>query len=89
MAGERAGRTVSKAQTGDAEARNSGEVACLPLIDRGIFLCSVDEGELLLKGHLAEQFIDAGIAGYDRDGLRAGASHTECKRRRSRDQATE
>ncbi len=70
MAREHAGRSVGEAQAGNAEARNAGEISGLSLVDGGIFLRAVDEGELFLERHLAEKFVDAGVAGDHGDGLR-------------------
>ena len=54
MAGEHAGRSVRKAKAGNVETRNAGEVSGLSLVDGGIFLGAVDQGELLFERHLAE-----------------------------------
>ncbi len=78
MAGEHAGRAVGKAEAGDAEARNAGEVAGLALIDGGIFLGAVDEGQFFFERHLAEQLVDAGVAGDDGNGLREREGRAKC-----------
>jgi hypothetical protein len=83
MARENTGRSVGKAEAGNVKARNAGEISGLSLIDGGIFFGAVDEGELFLERHLAEELVDAGIAGDDGDGLRRGASggnNKECER---------
>ena len=59
MAREHARRSVGKAKTGDVETRNAGEVSGLSLVDGGIFLRAVDEGELFFERHLAEKLVDA------------------------------
>jgi len=83
MARENAWRSVGEAKAGDVEARNAGEISGLSLIDGGIFFGAVDEGEFFLQRHLAEELVDAGIAGDDGDGLRRCASdgdNKECER---------
>ena len=62
MAGEHSGRAVGEAQPGNAEPRNSGEIAGLALVDLGIFLRAMDQRQLLLERHLAEQLVDARVA---------------------------
>ena len=46
------GRSVRKAKTGNVEPRNAGEVTGLSLIDCGVFVGAVDQGELLFERHL-------------------------------------
>ena len=85
MAGEHAGRAVSKTEAGDAEARDAGEEAGLALIDGGIFLGAVDEGQFFFERHLAEEFVDAGVSGDDGNGLceREGRAKCGCGERGS------
>ena len=70
MAGEHAWRAIGKAQTRNAETRNAGEIACLTLIDGRVFLRAVDERQFFLERHLAEQFVDPGVACNHRHSLR-------------------
>jgi len=70
VAGEHARRPVGQTKARNAEARNAGQIAGLALVDRAILLRAVDEGELLLERHLAQQLVNAGIAGHDRHALR-------------------
>ena len=70
MAREHAGRAVGKAQAGNAEARNAGEIAGLSLVDGRVFLCAVDERQFFFERHLAEQLVDPRVAGNHRHGLR-------------------
>ncbi len=70
MAREDAGGSISKAKAGNMETRNAGEVSGLSLIDGGIFVGAVDQGEFFFQRHLAQKLVDAGIAGDYWDGLR-------------------
>ena len=79
MAGEHAGRSVGKAQAGNAEPRNAGEISGLALIDGWVFVGAVDQGQLLFERHLAQQLVDARIAGDDGNGLRECASGGDSK----------
>jgi hypothetical protein len=38
-------------------------------------MASVDHGQLLLEGHLAEQLVDPRVAGHDRDALPGDCEH--------------
>ena len=79
MAREHAGRSVCEAKAGDVEARNAGEISGLSLVDGGIFLCAVDQRELLFERHLAEKLVDACVAGDHGDGLsECGCGDSEC-----------
>ena len=49
MPREYAGRSVGKAQPGNAEARNAGEISGLTLIDRRVFLRAVNQRQLFLR----------------------------------------
>ena len=77
------GGPSAKRSPGMSKARNAGEIAGLALVDGGIFLGAVDQGELLLERHLAEKLVDAGVAGDDGDGLsecECGCEREECAR---------
>ena len=69
MAGEHARRPVGKAQTRNAQPRNAGQVAGLALVDRRIFLCAVDQCQLLVERHLAQQLVYPRVAGHHRHTL--------------------
>ena len=79
VASEHAGRSVGKTQAGYAQARDTGEVAGLTLIDAWVFLCAVDEGQFLSEGHLAQKLVDTRISGNDGNGLCGGACRGERK----------
>ena len=70
--GEYAGRAVGHAKRRNAEAGDSGEVSGLALIGDGIFVGAADESHFFFEGHLAEELVDAGVAGDRGDGLRRG-----------------
>src|SRR6266571_6032636 len=69
QASEDAGRAVGHANGGNAETRDSGEISGLTLIGGGIFGGAADESHFFFERHLAEEFVDAGIAGDNWGGL--------------------
>ena len=69
MANQHAGRSIGKTQSGNVEAGNASQIAGLSLIDGRIFMRSVNEGELFCERHLAEQLVNARVAGDNWNGL--------------------
>ena len=86
MPREHAGRPVGKAQPRDAQPRNSAQIAGLPLVHPGIFVGPVNQHQLLLESHLAEQFVYPRIPGDHGNGLRACCSSAEKNQRNCRNQ---
>ena len=64
------GGPSAKRKAGNVEARNAGEISGLSLIDGGIFLCAMDQRQLFLESHLAEELVDPRVARDYRNGLR-------------------
>ena len=63
------GGPSAKRKPGNAEARNAGQIAGLALVDLRIFLGAVNQRQLFLERHLAEQLVNARVAGDHRHGL--------------------
>ncbi len=62
MAREHSRRPIGKAQPRNAETRNPGHVAGLSLIYRWIFMRAVDQRQLFIERHLAEQLVHPCVA---------------------------
>ena len=63
MAGEHARRPVRKAQAWDTEAGNSPQITCLCLVHSWILVCAVNQCQLFIECHLAQQLVDSGVTG--------------------------
>jgi hypothetical protein len=70
MARKNTGRPVGETQPWNAETRNAGKISCLALIGLVVLARAVDQSQLLLKRHVAQQFVYSGVASNDRYALR-------------------
>ena len=62
MASQYSRRPVGKPHPRNAKPRNAAEITSLALVYRWILVGAVDQGQFLLEGHLAEQFVNPRVA---------------------------
>ena len=67
--GQDAGRSIGKAQAGDAKTRHAAQIAGLALVDLWIFVGSVNQCQLFVESHLTQQLIDTRVPCDLGDGL--------------------
>src|SRR5215471_384597 len=79
MTRENSRRSVSEAQAGNAETRNCAEVPGLTLVNGGILVGAMNQDQLFLERHLAQQFVYLGVAGYHRNILGGSDGRPRCK----------
>ena len=73
LPGDDAGRAVGKLQRRDAQPRDAGQVPRLVLLGRARRLgLALDQGELLVQCHLAEQVVHAPVTGHPGHRARRG-----------------